>query len=439
MDTKRYLRLHTYGVYANYGWASANPNLSVSVGALNGASDHEAIWEKSLDEIKNPEQVPFTVTVLDPAVAGIPVPGEISEKKPTKLNPVGADVPAQSNHDGTFNVGSINPGDPIPTYTGVTNVPPEPVNPRDAERDLPTSMESYLDTEDTTIPPAVRDLALQVTAGKKTDFDKAEAIQHEIERRCLYNLKAPRTPAGDDPVQYFLFSSHEGYCDLFASSMTLMARSVGIPSRYVTGFYPIKGTKPPGHEHDPNTWSISESESHAWCELFFKDVGWIAFDATEGAQYAPGEGRGDPTAGAAWYKSAAVKNILDGAIFVVLIGGGLFAFMNFRKYTRDRVPSREDVGKEYARFTGLLQKLSGRRRLPSQTPNEYLDVTRKALGTHAPTAERINGKFVEALYSPTVISEGILTQLRADTEELRQELRANGNGKSGKPPAGSTK
>lgn len=432
LDEKRYLRVRTYGPYDNFGWENVNPN-STPTGALAAtAGDTTPIWSRSLQEVKNGIRVPFKVTVLDSAIAGIPIPGEIAKRE--DLHALGDEnVSPFRNTDGMYLPQFLGVNSVIPPFTGVATVAPDSVVPRDAVKadELPVTMESYLDA--TTTPKEVQDLARSVTKDAKTDYEKAQAIQREIERRCVYNLKAPRTPGGVDPVTNFLFKSNQGYCDLFASSMTLMARSVGIPARYVTGFYPIKGTRTPKDD----AWTISEAEAHAWSELFFKDVGWVAFDATEGAREAPGEGLGDPTIGKPWYKQAWFEKALNGTILAIIVVAAVLGFLSYRKGSRSRVPSRDDVGREYARFVAMIQKVSKRRRLPSQTPKEYLDANQQALGEHRQAAEKLTNKFIGALYSPAPINDDILKDLRKDTEQLRKDLRSNGNGKHREPMVGS--
>jgi transglutaminase-like putative cysteine protease len=44
-------------------------------------------------------------------------------------------------------------------------------------------------------------------------------------------------------------------------------RSFGLPARYVSGYI-----------HRPN----KDSQSHAWCEVWFPDIGWSGFDPTNG-------------------------------------------------------------------------------------------------------------------------------------------------------------
>jgi transglutaminase-like putative cysteine protease len=57
----------------------------------------------------------------------------------------------------------------------------------------------------------------------------------------------------------------KGVCQDFAHLMIAVLRSFGVPSRYVSGYV-----------HRPN----KESQSHAWCEAWVPDLGWIGIDPT---------------------------------------------------------------------------------------------------------------------------------------------------------------
>jgi transglutaminase-like putative cysteine protease len=56
-----------------------------------------------------------------------------------------------------------------------------------------------------------------------------------------------------------------GVCQDFAHLMIAVLRSFEIPARYVSGYV-----------HRPN----KESQSHAWCEVWVRDLGWIGIDPT---------------------------------------------------------------------------------------------------------------------------------------------------------------
>jgi transglutaminase-like putative cysteine protease len=58
-----------------------------------------------------------------------------------------------------------------------------------------------------------------------------------------------------------------GVCQDFTHLMIGLARSLGIPARYVSGLLHPQGGKYKGF-----------TQTHAWCELMFPSVGWIGFD-----------------------------------------------------------------------------------------------------------------------------------------------------------------
>jgi hypothetical protein len=64
--------------------------------------------------------------------------------------------------------------------------------------------------------------------------------------------------------------------------MTILARTQGIPARYVTGFLP-------GEYNDlGGDYIVRASDAHAWVEVYFPDYGWITFDPTPPANARPG-------------------------------------------------------------------------------------------------------------------------------------------------------
>jgi len=76
-----------------------------------------------------------------------------------------------------------------------------------------------------------------------------------------------------DPVDYFLFEQQEGYCDYYASAMTVMARSLGLPARIGVGFLP----QPPDEDGIQTIYQIN---GHSWPEIYFPGYGWIEFEPT---------------------------------------------------------------------------------------------------------------------------------------------------------------
>ncbi|HYF74657.1 MAG TPA: transglutaminase-like domain-containing protein, partial [Nocardioides sp.] len=128
------------------------------------------------------------------------------------------------------------------------------------------------------IPRIVRELAASVTQDETTRFEKAVALQNWFRSTggFEYSLETRATGNGVDALTTFLTEGPDGrtgYCEQFASAMTLMARVLGIPARVAIGFLT---PEPSG----PNTWIYSSHDMHAWPELYFEGSGWVRFEPT---------------------------------------------------------------------------------------------------------------------------------------------------------------
>ncbi len=97
---------------------------------------------------------------------------------------------------------------------------------------------------------------------------------------CTYTI-TPDTSAADpalDGVENFLFNTKEGYCVQFASSVALILRELGIPTRYVEG-YIASGMSYSARE-DIYSGIVLDEDAHAWVEVWYDGVGWIQYEAT---------------------------------------------------------------------------------------------------------------------------------------------------------------
>ena len=61
--------------------------------------------------------------------------------------------------------------------------------------------------------------------------------------------------------------------------MCLAMREMGLPARYVTGFT-VGGKAQQGDENNPFKYSLTKKDLHAWVEVYFDGLGWIAYDPT---------------------------------------------------------------------------------------------------------------------------------------------------------------
>ena len=78
-----------------------------------------------------------------------------------------------------------------------------------------------------------------ITAGTTTEYDRVVAVAVVDPRDTRATTSTcPRDPAGVDAVDHFLFETRRGFCEQIASSMAVMLRTLGIPTRLVTGYGP---------------------------------------------------------------------------------------------------------------------------------------------------------------------------------------------------------
>jgi len=109
--------------------------------------------------------------------------------------------------------------------------------------------------------------------------DQAAALERYLMTNFGYTLELPRVPP-PDPLADFLFARKRGHCEYFASSMAIMLRTLGIPSRVVNGFRTTEFNDLTGN------YVIRASSAHSWVEAYFPSYGWISFDPTPGSALA---------------------------------------------------------------------------------------------------------------------------------------------------------
>lgn len=66
-----------------------------------------------------------------------------------------------------------------------------------------------------------------------------------------------------------------GYCQYYASTMAILLREAGVPTRLAQGFLP-------GNRAADGTETVSNGAAHAWVEVLFPGYGWVDFDPTGG-------------------------------------------------------------------------------------------------------------------------------------------------------------
>lgn len=176
--------------------------------------------------------------------------------------------------DGGGAVFDPDPEHPVNSYEARSNIAqPKPAQLRTASQDYPPDV--LLNNLQTPgwLDPRIARLAEQITNSESNNYDKAAAIEGYLRTHFAYTLQLPRT-LSRDPLADFLFERKQGHCEYFASSMAVMLRSIGIPSRVVNGFRT-------GEFNDLTLqYLVRASNAHSWVEAFFPGYGWISFDPT---------------------------------------------------------------------------------------------------------------------------------------------------------------
>ncbi len=141
-----------------------------------------------------------------------------------------------------------------------------------ASRDCPENIRLvYLRLPD--MDPKVAALARQVTSSATNNYDRAAEIQNYLRSNFRYTLD-PSAIEPKNPIVSFLFKSRSGFCEYFAASMTVMLRTLNIPSRLVNGF------QTGSYNRVGKDFVVRARDAHSWVEVYFPKYGWITFDPT---------------------------------------------------------------------------------------------------------------------------------------------------------------
>lgn len=136
----------------------------------------------------------------------------------------------------------------------------------------PTDDAPYLQLPDGQ-EPRIAELAGQVAGAAATPFEAALKLEEHLRTQYAYTLET--LPSQNrTPLAEFLFETKRGHCEFFASAMAVMLRTLGIPSRLVTGFAATNFNPMTGY------YEVRVLDGHAWVEAWFPNHGWVLFEPT---------------------------------------------------------------------------------------------------------------------------------------------------------------
>lgn len=143
---------------------------------------------------------------------------------------------------------------------------------------------TYTDFPDVTPPEVLsrlQQLAESITKDKTNWYDKAKAIEDYFDKpEFVYDHEnIPYPQAHQDFVEQFLFETKRGYCDHFSTSMAVLLRTIGIPTRWVKGYTEGEYNK---YEDEKVVYEITNNNAHSWVEVYFPNTGWVPFEPTKG-------------------------------------------------------------------------------------------------------------------------------------------------------------
>ena len=142
-------------------------------------------------------------------------------------------------------------------------------------------------------------LSNEFVRGVEPRFYRVQALERHFRYNSPYTYSLQRPPKQNrppgnpiDPTEDFIANHRTGHCEFFASALTLMLRSQGIPARIVVGY---KGGE---FNSVGEYYQVKRLDAHAWVEAYLepkqalasmlredepRDVGaWVRLDPTPG-------------------------------------------------------------------------------------------------------------------------------------------------------------
>ncbi|HWP63955.1 MAG TPA: transglutaminase domain-containing protein, partial [Candidatus Binatia bacterium] len=136
----------------------------------------------------------------------------------------------------------------------------------------------YLQVPEGAIGPEARALLDRVRASLTTDtpYDLAVALVDALHGPDFtYDPDVTDIDCGGRSIVECFATFRQGYCQYYATTMAILLRAAGVPTRLVQGFLP-------GDRSPTGIETIRNSFAHAWVEVYFPGYGWVEFDPTGG-------------------------------------------------------------------------------------------------------------------------------------------------------------
>ncbi|WP_342361628.1 transglutaminase family protein [Terrarubrum flagellatum] len=128
--------------------------------------------------------------------------------------------------------------------------------------------ELYLRATDlTAVNPGMADYARDAQDSCGAQSGDMLAVMHGLMSALGRDMTFDAEPTDSTTKAADAFAAKRGVCQDYAHIFCAMARSLGVPARYVSGYF---------HRADN---VVDQNAGHAWAEVHIKGLGWVGFDA----------------------------------------------------------------------------------------------------------------------------------------------------------------
>ncbi len=432
-DPSQYLESLSYNTYDGRGWSeSSTADLPFDANALIPSESSVVHSIQQQINVVNPpgEQYPYLLGASQVGAVNQPsiVLGSKADNSIVAVLAKNGKLVAGEHYSVTSFVSSADMG-------ALRTIPMPADSPRfapsyDGEYPLtyynPDVLNSYLQLPKG-LDPNIKALAERITAGAPTMFDKVVALESYLRNNFTYSVDI-HLPANQEAVSWFLFNSgNKGFCNYFSTSMSVMARLLGIPSRVVAGY---TSGQPDAKNHDQ---VIYGTNAHSWTQIYFAGYGWINFEPSAGFSTfnrpAPGQFTSSgvttnpngnnvtntktknrdvsskdssSTGGTITIQTPAQEaaqlrqqvTIATGGVVLLILFGLIFFGIWWRRLFRNQRLSAQLYGR-----VCLLANWAGIEILQSQTPYEYVGLLSRAAPEEAETFERFGDIYVREVWA----------------------------------------
>jgi transglutaminase-like putative cysteine protease len=292
-NVPRYLRIWSLDIFTGEQWTMTAPTGSARNRVENGPLPPPAGQGPSVPVTRANTSIQISEDIDELQFLPMPYPaGQVTAEGDWRADESTLMVFSTRDYAGglRYQVTSAQPA-PTPELLNAAGAPSEQI--ADRYLRLPRNL-----------PPQIRDKAQEVAGQETTAYRQAVALQEWFTRDGDFSYNLRTQGHGNSALYDFLINSRVGYCEQFSAAMAVMARILGIPARVAIGYTG-------GNSVGGGTYQVGTHDSHAWPELYFEGVGWLAFEPTpsgglgQGTARTPGysvppveePGTGDETAG----------------------------------------------------------------------------------------------------------------------------------------------